>query len=170
MLAHSTTIVYQPPDHGLCITAKRYWIPEALETAADPDALTAILLHSTSFHKETWEPSLERFLTLSTQPGSKVRIREAWAVDCPNHGEAAFLNEPKLNLPEFRNNCVCQLFSTEQRCTHTYVDALPVTCEKYAHAVHRFLNAIHRDERGTSVDFRTRKLLGIGHSLGGNAM
>ncbi|KAF5371493.1 hypothetical protein D9615_009604 [Tricholomella constricta] len=133
--------------YALVTTAKRYWLPELERYAADPEALTLVLLHSTSFHKETWEPSLEKLLTLAAQPGSRVKIREAWALDCPNHGEAGHLNERVLNLPEFRNN---------------------FTCEKYAKAAHRFLSdgPLH----GARVDFRKRNLVGIGHSLGGNAL
>ncbi|GLB33185.1 putative alpha/beta hydrolase family protein [Lyophyllum shimeji] len=133
--------------YPLVTTAKRYWLPELEIHASDPEALTLILLHPTSFHKETWEPSLERLLKCSAQPGSRVKIREAWALDCPNHGEAGHLNEPVLNLPEFRNN---------------------FSCEKYARAAHRFLSDGPYHEAG--VDFRQRNLVGIGHSLGANAM
>ncbi|KAG6843980.1 hypothetical protein H0H87_010989, partial [Tephrocybe sp. NHM501043] len=131
----------------LITTAKRYWLPELTANAEDPTALTLVLLHSTSFHKETWEPSLERLLLLSVQEGSRVKIREAWALDCPNHGEAGHLNEPLLNEPAFRNN---------------------FSCEKYALAAHRFLSDAPYHDAG--IDFRTRNLVGIGHSLGGNAM
>ncbi len=39
----------------------------------------------------------------------------------------------------------------------------PVSCEKYAQAAHRFLlsKSVH------GIDFRTRNLVGVGHSLGG---
>lgn len=90
----------------LITTAKRYWLPELLANADDPSAVTLVFLHSTSFHKETWEPSIEKLLTLSAQTRSKVKIREAWSLDCPNHGEAGHLNEPLLNERAFRNNCV----------------------------------------------------------------
>lgn len=98
---HSLTMLAQPvtypPRNGypLHITAKRYWAPE-FEANTDGNALTLIVLHSTSFHKETWEPSLEQLFKLASGPGSRVRIREAWALDCPNHGEAGELNERLL--------------------------------------------------------------------------
>lgn len=117
MLNHDDTVVHYPQDgYALCTTAKRYWLPEFETNASDPDALTLILLHSTSFHKETWEPSLEQLLKLSIQFGSTVKIREAWALDCPNHGEASQINEPNLNLPEFRNNCPLFHVSVHARC------------------------------------------------------
>ena len=95
------------PRHGypLHTTAKRYWLPEHSHSCEDPHALTLVLLHSTSFHKETWEPSLEHLLRLSAQKGSAVNIREAWALDCPNHGKSGQLNEEVLLRPEFANNC-----------------------------------------------------------------
>ena len=82
--------------YALFITAKRYWIPEFEGNASNPSAQTLIVLHSTSFHKETWEPALEDLFQLAAQCGSKVIIREAWAIDCPNHGESASLNRRAL--------------------------------------------------------------------------
>lgn len=43
-----------------------------------------------------------------------------------------------------------------------------VNCEKYAQAIYHFLDA--GPEYGAKVDFRSRRLYGIGHSLGGNTM
>lgn len=153
-LLHDPTYFYQLHDHGLYIAAKRYWLPELISDPSDPDNYTLVLLHSTSFHKETWEPALERLLWLAARGqrdrrASRIKIREAWAFDCPNHGEAGQKNEEKLNLPEFRNQ---------------------FTCAKYAEAVHKFLSAVHRDVTGAEVNFRKRRLLGIGHSLGSNAL
>jgi hypothetical protein len=92
-------------SYSLYTTAKRYWLPEQEALAFDSHALTLVLLHSTSFHKEAWEPTLEQLFTLASQPGSVVRIREAWALDCPNHGASSQLNEKALMQPEFHNNC-----------------------------------------------------------------
>jgi hypothetical protein len=105
MLDQSITAL---PRHGypLHVTAKRYWIPEFEANVSDPNAITLIFLHSTSFHKETWEPALEQVFKLSSQPESTVKIREAWSLDCPNHGESGRLNEKELSQPEFQNNCM----------------------------------------------------------------
>ncbi|KII96155.1 hypothetical protein PLICRDRAFT_170729 [Plicaturopsis crispa FD-325 SS-3] len=143
------SFVYEPCfDYPLHITAKRYWHP-----AFDPldaecaDTLTLIFLHSTSFHKETWEPTMERLFNLSLARSGPLKIKEAWALDCPNHGAAAQLNEQALQAPEFYNN---------------------FTCEKYAQSVHYFLSA--GPDHGARIDFRNRHLVGIGHSLGGVAI
>lgn len=104
MLIQSITDL--PRDgYPLHVTAKRYWIPEFEANASDPDALTLVLLHSTSFHKETWEPTLEQVFRLAAETGSTVKIREAWSLDCPNHGESVRLNEKELAQPGFQNNC-----------------------------------------------------------------
>ncbi|KAF8954108.1 Alpha/beta hydrolase fold-1 [Flammula alnicola] len=139
-----------PPtsDYPLFIVAKRYWVPEFEKNVTNPSAETLIVLHSTSFHKETWEPALEDLFALASQPGSTTVIREAWTIDCPNHGESGQRNHRTLTEPGFQD---C-LFS----------------CERYAHAVHRFLSA--GLNHGARVDFRSRNLVGIGHSLGGNAI
>ncbi|KAF8164732.1 Alpha/beta hydrolase fold-1 [Crassisporium funariophilum] len=133
-------------DYHLHITAKRYWLPELEANTANPAARTLIVLHSTSFHKETWEPALLDLLNRAVQPESRVTIRDAWAIDCPNHGESAQLNVRALKEPEFAN----------------------FSCEKYAQAVHRFLSA--GPEHGARVDFRRRNLVGVGHSLGANSI
>ncbi|KAJ7200976.1 Alpha/beta hydrolase fold-1 [Mycena rebaudengoi] len=115
--------------------------------ASDPEALTLLFLHSTSFHKETWMPTVEALFTLAASKGSPIKIREAWCLDCPNHGASGQLNATVLLSPEFFLN---------------------FSCEKYAQAVHHFLS--RRPEAGGKVDFRSRKLVGIGHSLGGVAI
>ncbi|KAF8351703.1 hypothetical protein F5887DRAFT_931961 [Amanita rubescens] len=144
-----TERVVCPPRAGCPFhtTAKRYWLPEFVANQGDPDALTLILLHSTSFHKETWEPTLDQVFKLMCRPGSGVKLREAWALDSPNHGEAVLYNEHVLRQDE-----------------HAEV----FTCQKYACAVHSFLTAGINE--GAKVDFASRRLVGIGHSLGANAL
>jgi hypothetical protein len=105
MLEQSVTLEPEPGNYPLHITAKRYWQPEFDAHLDDPHALTLIFLHATSFHKETWEPTIEQLFRLVLSGNSTVKIREAWAVDCPNHGEAAQLNEKALQRPEFLYNC-----------------------------------------------------------------
>jgi hypothetical protein len=56
--------------------------------------LTLIFLHPTSFPKEIWEPTIESLLHEHDLWGA--RIREAYAIDCPNHGVAAVLNDGLL--------------------------------------------------------------------------
>jgi len=91
-----------------------------------------------------WEPTLERIFNLMLQGDGTVKIREAWAIECPNHGVSAQLNELVLQQPAFRHN---------------------FTCEKFAIAIHHFLSA--GPDHGAKVDFRERNLVGIAHSLGG---
>jgi hypothetical protein len=105
MIRNQVVTLAPGPGYPLHTTAKRYWLPEHKTHSDDREALTLIFLHATSFHKETWEPSLERLFRLSSQLGSVVKIREAWAVDCPNHGASSQLNEEALMQPEFFNNC-----------------------------------------------------------------
>ncbi|KAE9401837.1 hypothetical protein BT96DRAFT_918587 [Gymnopus androsaceus JB14] len=141
--------VTYPPRNGypLFLTAKRYWMPEFEAHANDPEAWTLILLHATAGHKESWEPTLERIFHCSIKEHHTVKIREAWCLDCPNHGASGYLNERVLQSPEYY---------------------LCFNCEKYAQAIYHFLDA--GPEYGAKVDFRSRRLYGIGHSLGGNTM
>ena len=86
------------PHYPLLVSVKRYWVPGF--ESKDADAATLVLTHATSFHKELWEPVLgelydrmaDAFVISSPAP----KIRDAWAIDCPNHGESAILNEETL--------------------------------------------------------------------------
>ncbi|TDL17663.1 alpha/beta-hydrolase [Rickenella mellea] len=146
-LLHENYVLDPDEQYSLHVTAKRYWTAASDTQKYHPDALTLIFLHSTSFHKETWEPCLERFFTSVASGKDGAPIQEAWAIECPNHGASAELNEAVLRLPEFIDD---------------------FTCEKYAFAVHRFLLA--GTNKGAKVDFKSRRLIGVGHSLGGVAM
>jgi hypothetical protein len=101
------SVTYKPRNgYPFYITAKRYCSQRLPKLGAgDADAVTLIVLHGTGFHKETWEPTLERVFDLACGSNT-VKIREAWAIDCPNHGASAVLNESILQQPAFRHNCM----------------------------------------------------------------
>lgn len=100
------TVIHEPDrDYPLHLTAKRYWTRASDAHRHDPDALTLIFLHSTSFHKETWQPTIEDLFSLAASKTRGAKIGEAWAVECPNHGASVELNEVALRLPEFFDNC-----------------------------------------------------------------
>ena len=86
------------PLYPLLVPVKRYWVPEFEST--DPDALTLVLAHALSFTKEHWEPLLEdlygQLSIISRNSSSVPKIRDVWAIECPNHGEGAVLNEETL--------------------------------------------------------------------------
>ena len=94
-----------PPDssYPFYITAKRYTSLAFDARGNDPEAFTLILLHSTSFFKEVWEPTLEDLAACVSQRSLSL-IREAWAIECPNHGASAVLNEDVFQLPKHRHN------------------------------------------------------------------
>lgn len=103
-------MTYPPTaSYPLSLTAKRYWLPSFEANASDPEALTLLFLHSTSFHKETWMPTVEALFTLAASKGSPIKIREAWCLDCPNHGASGQLNATVLLSPEFFLNCVYEV-------------------------------------------------------------
>lgn len=103
--AMSSRIV--PPQHGypFYVTAKRYRFNGC--EPQHPDALTLLLLHSTSFHKEIYEPTFDELalrLIRSAAVGAP-KIKEAWVVECPNHGESAILNQELLKQPMYEDYC-----------------------------------------------------------------
>ena len=91
--AVSVRSVHLLPERGypFHITAKCYVPTDEVYSA---DGLTLLLLHSTSFHKEVYEPTLDELLLLIARdkPISQnrgLKIRAAWVIECPNHGESA---------------------------------------------------------------------------------
>ncbi|EKM56754.1 uncharacterized protein PHACADRAFT_141668 [Phanerochaete carnosa HHB-10118-sp] len=151
MTMYTTSLNYESyifdsrPRYPLLITAKRYWHPEHCST--ETDAVTLILAHGAGFHKEHWEPTLEHVYERLKEPENAfgVKVREAWSIECPNHGDAAVLNEDALTwgyLPTF-------------------------SWEEYARSIHAVLTGLGQ---GIDVDFSRRRLVGVGHSMGAIAL
>ncbi|KAJ7432133.1 Alpha/beta hydrolase fold-1 [Mycena galericulata] len=136
----SQSYVFDPrPNFPLLLAAKRYWSPSS-PYLNDPDALTLILTHGTGFHKEHYEPTLEDLYSMMLARPGGPKIREAWSIDSPNHGDAAVLNEKTL------------LWGYE-----------PIFgWQEYARGLHAFLSGLGT---GVDVDFSTRRLIFIGHSF-----
>ena len=59
--------------------------------------------------KETWEPVIEQLFALQSAGAEPWKhtphIVEAWAVDCPDHGETAVLNRPALDTGYWPRVC-----------------------------------------------------------------
>ncbi|KAF9502273.1 alpha/beta-hydrolase [Pleurotus eryngii] len=59
--------------------------------------LTLLFAHGVGAHKEQWEPTILSVFQRSSLSGvAKARLREAWAFDWQNHGDAAVLNRDAL--------------------------------------------------------------------------
>lgn len=107
--------VEQSSSPSTQITAKRYWrASHNLDDDADTDALTLVFAHATGYLKEIWEPTIEHLYDCleKGESSSPVRIRDVWAIDAPNHGDAAVLNEEAL---EWGYSPTCE-FCAEYMC------------------------------------------------------
>ncbi|KAJ7216362.1 Alpha/beta hydrolase family-domain-containing protein [Mycena pura] len=134
----SESYVFDPrPNFPLLLTAKRYWHP-ASPHLNDPSAFTLIFAHATGFHKEQYEPTIEDLYRLI--PPGGPNIREAWSIDCPNHGDAAVLNEETLR------------WGYDEQ----------FGWQEYARGIHAFLTGLGT---GVDIDFTTRRLVLVGHSF-----
>jgi len=133
------TYIFDPrPAYPFRSAVKRFWKPDLPEST---DSLTLVFAHGTSFHKEQWEPAINDLDILVQKSGGKVKIRELWTIDAPNHGDAAILNEQELKI---RNDVT---FDWQQ----------------YALCI---LLVLSGKGTGVDVDFRKHKIVGIGHSMG----
>ncbi|KAJ7728456.1 Alpha/Beta hydrolase protein [Mycena metata] len=100
MLLQITPFVFESPRNGrdpagrvLKMTANRYWTNESV---TNDEGFTLIFAHCIGAHKEQWEPVIEQtFRTQQFKPRHQ-RVREAWAFDWQNHGDAALLNRDLL--------------------------------------------------------------------------
>ncbi|KAJ7021643.1 Alpha/beta hydrolase fold-1 [Mycena alexandri] len=143
----SQSYVFDPrPNFPLLLTAKRYWDSSSWHVD-DPDAVTLVFARGTGLHKETYELTLEDLYTLpdNNTRGPNPKIRDAWAIDCPNHGDAAILNEAMLRWgyePIFG-------------------------WQEYARGIHAFLSGLGT---GVDVDFSKRRLVFVGHSFSAVAL
>ena len=81
------------------VSSETILAPESCSDA--PNAVTLIFAHCTGSLNEHWEPTLEHLYdVLTTQnknDSSAVKIREAWCIEAPNHGESYVLNEEVLS-------------------------------------------------------------------------
>lgn len=142
------------------IAAKRYFMHSDGEPVEQPydehdEDLTLVFLHSTGFPKEMWEPTIEDLLAGCNRSGTK--IREAYAIDCPNHGEAAVLNDGLLGDYE-------GMMKSSSVSAATLRTSLAGT-KLFAECATQFL--LSGPTFHTPVDFSKRNLVGIGHSVGG---
>ncbi|KAF9466486.1 alpha/beta-hydrolase [Collybia nuda] len=72
----------------LKLTANQY-----TTQGCDNEGLTLLFAHCVGSHKEQWEPTISRIVQLQASKRRPDRVREAWAFDWQNHGDAAVLNE-----------------------------------------------------------------------------
>ncbi|KAF9068274.1 Alpha/beta hydrolase fold-1 [Rhodocollybia butyracea] len=138
------------PYYPLVSAIKRYWKPSW------KDGLTLVFTHGTGFGKEHWEPTIDDLVDIIEQQSSKIKIREIWSIDAPNHGDSAILNEEKLQWgyePTFQWG-------------------------EYGRSIHSFLTGRGRTLLGSTLegkvvgnfDFSSHTLVGIGHSVGAVAL
>ncbi|EIN08525.1 alpha/beta-hydrolase [Punctularia strigosozonata HHB-11173 SS5] len=123
------------------VLANRYWLGDASGSAGPSTAYgaTFVFMHGTGLCKETWEPAIERLL--GTAPSGL--IADAWSVENPDHGDSATVNERWVVQQDLDNYSVTS----------------------YTDAVHAFL--IEGGGKEAQVDFRSRHLVLVGHSMGG---
>ncbi|KAF4563902.1 hypothetical protein EYR36_003146 [Pleurotus pulmonarius] len=95
------TVPTQPPSstlESLKFTAKRYRDKATQPSDLAENALTLLFVHGVGYHKESWEPCIEvifQHFTNDTR-SEPTKIREAWAIDWQDHGDAALLNRQAL--------------------------------------------------------------------------
>ncbi|KAJ7292696.1 Alpha/beta hydrolase fold-1 [Mycena rebaudengoi] len=113
--------------------------------ADSEDALTLIFTHALGVHKETWETTVAHIFSLCSSGLSRVKIRDVFSIESPNHGESSMINADEI---------------AKQAVTNWP--------REYANATQRFLTVGALE--GARIDFMKRKLIGISHSIGAVAL
>ncbi|KAJ1820674.1 hypothetical protein LPJ56_001270 [Coemansia sp. RSA 2599] len=103
--------------------------------------LTLLLSHANGFHKEMWEPTLER---LFSQQNGIWSIAKAVAIDGYNHGDSAILNRKQIDREDF---------------SPWFMNARDIL------AVVRQLQEDEQKTKRSSADISS-SIVGIGHSWG----
>ncbi|KAF8069227.1 Alpha/beta hydrolase family-domain-containing protein, partial [Lyophyllum atratum] len=93
IMESKTFIIRDPPGGShLHVSSKRY---RFVDRPTSKPGIILILIHGVGFNKEIWEPFLEDLGALQRSTGHAI-VKEAWAIDSPNNGEAAVLNDKVL--------------------------------------------------------------------------
>ncbi|KAJ4483833.1 Alpha/beta hydrolase family-domain-containing protein [Lentinula aciculospora] len=97
-----SSLTFETHTTGLSLlNSAKCYRPSRVGSTRDPQVnqgLVLMMAHGTGYHKEHWEPTIEHLFDYeSEQQVAKIpptlTIRECWAIDVQNHGEAAVLNE-----------------------------------------------------------------------------
>ncbi|CAA7268726.1 unnamed protein product [Cyclocybe aegerita] len=88
--------------HGVDLKApmKKYTRNTGSATGSNGTGAILLLGHGAGFSKETWEPTIEDLFKLDAGAKGGYIIREAWALDCQNHGDGCILNEGILCIDQ----------------------------------------------------------------------
>ena len=157
---YSSRTVVVPPGrkYPFHITAKCY-VPQG--ELYNANGKTILLLHSTSFHKEIYEPALDELgLLARTYPMcGRVQFKEAWVVECPNHGESAVLNQAVLQRPQYQEYCRSSMLSPLIHlclCIQSPVNDMPRLCHIFCPPKMPRIGRIFRPQATTSLVSVTR--------------
>ena len=154
------------PKFPFAVTMKRY-----PNLGDDQNGFTLILLHGNGFPREVWEPIIERIFATENAKSNGLHIREAWAIDAPNHGDAAVLNADLLRSGAY--DLTCELLYADYHIDFPMLISSfgEVSWENYSRVTHLILTGLGAFSDGKNqparLDFTTKRLIGIGHSMGG---
>ncbi|KAJ2828297.1 hypothetical protein FBU31_002953 [Coemansia sp. 'formosensis'] len=89
--------VFNASRKGQKIVANIYSAAEANSRSGKSTGLTLLLAHANGFHKELWEPTLERVFAHRSE---SWYIDQAIAFDSYNHGDSAIANRSSIDSEE----------------------------------------------------------------------
>ncbi|THH06482.1 hypothetical protein EW145_g4060 [Phellinidium pouzarii] len=95
----TTHTLHIPEGEFFDVSVKHYGeLDEGLASDSKAARVILFLAHGAGLHKELYEPFLSDLKVLQTKRGNSLSkvVSDAWAIDCPNHGDSALLNEKKL--------------------------------------------------------------------------
>lgn len=123
--------------------------------------LTLLLLHANGLHKETFEPTL-RHLLETADNDKRYQIDEIWALDAVQHGDSGLVNAENLGS--------LFIWSDHARDILNFIlHFLPEEATPPALPTHLLRVPAEASKARKRFGFASRKLVVVGHSLGGCA-
>ncbi|KAH6906372.1 Alpha/beta hydrolase family-domain-containing protein [Coprinopsis sp. MPI-PUGE-AT-0042] len=123
--------------------------------------VTLVATHANGFHKETWEVAFRRLIELTERSDSNIRIENIWVLECVDHGDSALANGD--NIPRLADRSDYGR-DVANFCLHY----LPSHSTIAPPILQRAVKPEGRQSSGNHEG--GRKVIGVGHSLGGDAM
>ncbi|KAJ3967522.1 hypothetical protein EV361DRAFT_930212 [Lentinula raphanica] len=144
-------------ERHLWVCLNRYVKKDLDKVPRKAKGLTLFFVHALGPNKETWEPTIMRLV----KSGAGRDVEEIWVWESVDTGDSALLNSGKLNqLPDW--------YDGARDVIHFFTHYLPsrVTSDELPVHLPRVSAAEFQDRQ--SLGFAERKIIGIGHSFGGN--
>ncbi|CEH18634.1 hypothetical protein CBOM_05357 [Ceraceosorus bombacis] len=136
--------------------------------------ITLLLTHGAGFHKELFEPMIERVVELLGAGGPHpIELEEAWCIDMPGHGDSRAVDgsEPwPIDGKDYMRDVLTFVALYLPSLRKEANEHMPTLLKSDVDAI-KLLSNVHNAPQDAPLALSTRpNLVGVGHSIGGETM